>query len=86
MSPPKGGLSGTRQTNETNNAADALFNSFVKAVNDAQIDIKEFTELMRDETSKQIFAHVEKSEREDPLGIKPWRHTDHPDWFKMDKE
>ncbi|QPG93898.1 hypothetical protein C2857_003428 [Epichloe festucae Fl1] len=65
---------------------DALFNSFVKAVNDAQIDIKEFTDLMRDETSKQIFAHVEKSEREDPLGIKPWRHTDHPDWFKMDKE
>ncbi|KAG6035490.1 hypothetical protein E4U41_006065 [Claviceps citrina] len=65
---------------------DALFNSFVKAVNDAQSDIREFTELMRDETSKQIFAHVEKSRQENPLGIRPWRHKDHPDWFKMDKE
>lgn len=66
--------------------ADAMFNAFVKAVNDAQMDVKEFTELMRDETSKQVFAQAEKSRQENPLGIKPWRHKDHPDWFKMDKE
>ncbi|KAG5985292.1 hypothetical protein E4U55_006772 [Claviceps digitariae] len=65
---------------------DALFNSFVKAVTDAQLDIREFTELMKDEKSKQIFAYVERSRQEDPLGIKPWRHKDHPDWFKMDRE
>ncbi|KAG6004347.1 hypothetical protein E4U21_001160 [Claviceps maximensis] len=65
---------------------DALFNSFVKAVNDAQLDIREFQDLMKDETSKQIFAYAERSRQEDPLGIKPWRHKDHPDWFKMDRD
>ncbi|KAG5987026.1 hypothetical protein E4U43_005264 [Claviceps pusilla] len=65
---------------------DALFHSFVKAVTDAQLDIKEFTELMRDEKSKQIFAYVERSRQEDPLGINPWRHKDHPDWLKMERE
>ncbi|QUC23660.1 uncharacterized protein UV8b_07901 [Ustilaginoidea virens] len=65
---------------------DALFNAFVKAVNDARLDVKEFVDLMRDDTSQQIFAYVEKSRNENPLGIKPWRHRDHPDWFKMDKD
>ncbi|KAG5950103.1 hypothetical protein E4U53_005485 [Claviceps sorghi] len=65
---------------------DALFNSFVKAVTDAQLDIREFTELMTDEKSKHIFAYAERSRQEDPLGIKPWRHKDYPDWFKVDSE
>lgn len=63
-----------------------MFNAFSKAVNDAQLDVKEFAELMRDETSTQVFAQAEKSRQENPLGIKPWRHKDHPDWFKMDKD
>ncbi|KAG6159571.1 hypothetical protein E4U22_000966 [Claviceps purpurea] len=65
---------------------DALFNSFVKAVAEAQSNVAEFTELMRDEKSKQIFTHVERSRQEDPLDIVPWRHKDHPDWFKPDGE
>jgi hypothetical protein len=67
-------------------AADALFNAFVKAMNDAQMDVKEFAELMKDDTSKQVFAYVEKSRQDNPLGIKPWRHKDHPNWFRMDKD
>lgn len=63
-----------------------MFNAFVKAVGDAQMEVKEFTELMRDETSKDVFARAEKSRLENPLGIKPWRHRDHPDWFKLDKD
>ena len=63
-----------------------MFNAFVKAVNDAQMDVKEFVELMTDESSKEVFAFAEKSRQDSPLGIKPWRHKDHPDWFKMDKE
>ncbi|KAG8424214.1 hypothetical protein J3458_001034 [Metarhizium acridum] len=65
---------------------DTMFNAFVKAVSDAQMDVKEFTELMRDETTKQVFAQAEKSRQDNPLGIKQWRHKDHPDWFKMDKD
>ncbi|KFG82437.1 hypothetical protein MANI_028352 [Metarhizium anisopliae] len=56
------------------------------SLSDAQMDVKEFTELMRDETTKQVFAQAEKSRQDNPLGIKQWRHKDHPDWFKMDKD
>lgn len=66
--------------------ADAMFAAFMKSINDAQADIKEFTELMRDEASREVFDHVNKSEAEKPYGIKAWRHKDHPDWFRMDKQ
>ncbi|KHO01152.1 uncharacterized protein MAM_00153 [Metarhizium album ARSEF 1941] len=65
---------------------DAMFNAFVKAVSDAQMEVKEFTDLMRDETNRQVFAQAEKSRQDNPIGIMPWRHKDHPDWFKMDKD
>ncbi|KJZ76216.1 hypothetical protein HIM_04298 [Hirsutella minnesotensis 3608] len=63
-----------------------MFNAFMKAVNEAQAEVKEFTDLMRDEESKQVFAQADKSREENPFGIKPWRHKDNPDWFKMDKD
>lgn len=63
-----------------------MFAAFTKAINDAQNDIKEFTDLMRDETSKQVFAQAEKSEQANPYGIKPWLHSDHPEWFRPDPE
>ncbi|KAI9158909.1 hypothetical protein HJFPF1_06911 [Paramyrothecium foliicola] len=65
---------------------DIMFAAFMKAVNDAQADVAQFTELMKDEASKEIFAHAERSREQNPLGIKPWRHKDHPDWFKLDAE
>ncbi|KAG5930583.1 hypothetical protein E4U42_006671 [Claviceps africana] len=47
------------QKQPSHNAADALFNGFVKAVTDAQSDIREFTELMTDEKSKQNLIYVQ---------------------------
>ena len=58
----------------------------MKAVSDAQANVKEFTEMMREGTSKDIFEHAEKSQAADPNGIKPWRHEDHPDWFRLDSK
>ncbi|CAM1510181.1 Fc.00g005160.m01.CDS01 [Cosmosporella sp. VM-42] len=65
---------------------DFMFAAFMKAVQNAQADVKEFTELMRDDTSKEVFAQVQKSQEQNPMGIKPWRHTDHPDWFSVDQK
>ncbi|KFA52773.1 hypothetical protein S40293_00852 [Stachybotrys chartarum IBT 40293] len=65
---------------------DVMFSAFMKAVNDAQSNVAEFRDLMRAESSKEVFVHAEKSRQEDPLGIKPWRHSHHPDWFKMDEK
>lgn len=61
-----------------------MFAAFMKSVNDARADLQAFTELMRDETSQKVFAYTGESERNQPQGIKPWRHKDHPDWFRMD--
>lgn len=63
-----------------------MFNAFMKAVTEAQAEVTEFTELMRDEMTKQVFAQADKSREENPFGIKPWRHMDHPNWFNMDKD
>ncbi|OAR02252.1 hypothetical protein LLEC1_05769 [Akanthomyces lecanii] len=66
--------------------ADVMYAAFLKAVNEAQANVKEFTELMRDEKSKEVFAMADKSKEENPFGIKPWRHQDHPNWFNLDKD
>ena len=62
-----------------------MFSSFVKAATDAQTEVKEFADLMRDEESKKALAMADKSREENSFGIKPWAHKDHPDWFDMDK-
>ncbi len=63
-----------------------MFAEFTKAVNEAQVNIKEFSDLMRDEKSKEVFALADKSKEENPFGIKPWRHKDHPNWFNLEKD
>ncbi|KAH7144484.1 hypothetical protein B0J13DRAFT_45893 [Dactylonectria estremocensis] len=65
---------------------DVMFAAFMKAINDAQANVKEFTELMRDDTSKDVFAQAAKSREGNPMGITPWRHRDYPDWFRMDSK
>ncbi|KAF7559434.1 hypothetical protein G7046_g4718 [Stylonectria norvegica] len=65
---------------------DAMFAAFMRSVSDAQAEVKEFTDLMRDDTSQQVLALAEKSRENDPMGIKPWRHKDHPSWFRLDKD
>ncbi|KKO96448.1 hypothetical protein THAR02_11452 [Trichoderma harzianum] len=66
-------------------APDVMYAAFMKAVNDAQAKITDFTNLMRDETSSEAFARAKKSREERPLGITPWRHGDYPGWFDLDK-
>ncbi|KAL7787215.1 hypothetical protein V8C43DRAFT_307706 [Trichoderma afarasin] len=66
-------------------SADVMYAAFMKAVNDAQAKITDFTNLMRDETSTEAFARAKKSREERPLGITPWRHGDYPGWFDLDK-
>lgn len=66
--------------------ADAMFAAYIKSITEAQNNVKEFTELMRDDFSQQIAAHVNKRQAEEPNGIVPWRHQDHPDWFTLDKK
>ncbi|KAF4591464.1 ribosomal L34e [Ophiocordyceps camponoti-floridani] len=63
-----------------------MFNAFMKVVADTQAEITEFTELMRDDESKQVFAQVKKSREDRPNSIKSWRHEDFPHWYDLDKD
>ncbi|KAH6603559.1 hypothetical protein Trco_008334 [Trichoderma cornu-damae] len=65
---------------------DIMYAAFMKSINDAQTSVKEFTELMKDEASQEVFTRADKSKEENPLGIVPWKHKDYPDWFVMDKD
>lgn len=68
------------------NIAELLYSTFMKAVNEAQLNVKEFTELMQDDISREVFAMADKSREENPFGIRPWKHKDHPNWFNLDKD
>lgn len=63
-----------------------MYAAFMKSVNDAQASVKEFAELMKDDTSKAVFDRADKSKEANHLGIVPWKHKDYPDWFVMDKD
>ncbi|KAM0561516.1 hypothetical protein ACHAPJ_003399 [Fusarium lateritium] len=65
---------------------DAMFATFMNSVNEAQANIKEVTDLMRDDASREVFAHAKQRREEEPTGIKTWEYYDHPDWFRMDEE
>ncbi|CAF3511890.1 hypothetical protein SNK03_006961 [Fusarium graminearum] len=65
---------------------DAMFAAFMNSVTEAQANIKEVTDLMRDEKSREVFAQARKRKAEEPEGIESWEYYDHPDWFRMDQE
>jgi hypothetical protein len=71
---------------QKHSSPDAMFRVFMRAVESAQLDVKEFTELMRDDASREIFERASKSQLDSGLGVKPWRHKDYPDWYTMDAE
>ena len=54
----------------------------MKAVNDAQQEITDFTELMREEESKTVLTQAKKSKENDPKNIKPWLSSEHPSWYQ----
>ncbi|KAL2760934.1 hypothetical protein ACRALDRAFT_2063677, partial [Sodiomyces alcalophilus JCM 7366] len=60
---------------------EALFHSFSDSVAASYQEVQEFTELKRNEKSRQILEHAAQRRKEEPGGIKPWRATDHPDWM-----
>ncbi|KAL4732369.1 hypothetical protein ACLX1H_001384 [Fusarium chlamydosporum] len=65
---------------------DAMFAAFMNSVNEAQANIKEVTDLMRDEKSREVFAQAKKRKAEEPEGIESWEYYDHPDWFRLDQD
>jgi hypothetical protein len=66
--------------------AEALFASYKQAVVTAKKEVADFKAEMTSETSQKIFEETRASRQARPLGIRPWRATEHPDWTTPKKK
>lgn len=64
--------------------AEELFASLQQSVTKGMGDVKEFKAAMNDETTVRILERARQFRLKNPLGIKPWRPRDDPNWTKMD--
>ncbi|KLU89152.1 hypothetical protein MAPG_08126 [Magnaporthiopsis poae ATCC 64411] len=69
------------QSHET---PEELFASLQQSVTKGMGDVKEFKAAMNDETTVRILERARQGRLKNPLGIKPWRPRDDPNWTKMD--
>lgn len=53
----------------------------MSAVEQAQQDVKEFTDLMRSGASAEVFERIEQSKLDNGANVESWRHKDFPDWY-----
>jgi hypothetical protein len=60
--------------------ADALFSSYREAIVTANKDLADFRTEMTSERTRKILEEARASRQARPLGIRPWRATEHPDW------
>lgn len=63
--------------------AQEFYESFIRSIDNASNQIKDFSSLYNSEQSKKALDQAKKSREADPKGIKPWRAKDHPDWLDI---
>lgn len=63
--------------------ASELYGAFTKSVDGAQAELRNYETLLEKGNYKQIIERVNKSRKENPLGIIPWDATEHPDWYEV---
>ncbi len=61
-----------------------MYERFLKSIGVAGGQIKDFSTLYNSEESKKVLNRAKKSHDANPMGIKPWRAKDHPDWLDLD--
>ncbi|KAH9899050.1 hypothetical protein F4778DRAFT_741980 [Xylariomycetidae sp. FL2044] len=65
--------------------AEEFYRVFLQAVTDAKNEIVAFENLYNSPESKKVLEQARKSREANPKGIKPWRYSQHPDWFRLPK-
>lgn len=56
------------------------FAAFSDAVQDTGKEIRQFKDAMLSSESEKVFNMANESRRANPMGIKPWRARDDPEW------
>lgn len=56
------------------------FAAFSNAVQDTGKEIRQFKDAIRSTETEKVFSMANESRRANPMGIKPWRARDDPEW------
>ncbi|KAA8633283.1 hypothetical protein SMACR_02130 [Sordaria macrospora] len=56
------------------------FAAFSNAVQDTGKEIHQFKDTIRSAETEKVFNMANESRRTNPMGIKPWRARDDPEW------
>ncbi|KAK3340066.1 hypothetical protein B0H65DRAFT_550566 [Neurospora tetraspora] len=56
------------------------FAAFSNAVQDTGKEIRQFKDTIRSSETEKVFNMANESRRANPMGIKPWRARDDPEW------
>ncbi|XXH04343.1 Translation initiation factor 3 subunit c [Hypoxylon texense] len=65
-------------------SSDEMYARFLKSIGVAGGQIKDFSALYNSEESKKVLNQAKRSRDANPMGIKPWRAKDHPNWLDLD--
>lgn len=59
-----------------------MYRNLVKSIVQANEEVRNFRQLLEDESSKKILEHARESRAQNPKGINPFKITDYPDWYE----
>ncbi|CAD6501768.1 BgTH12-02017, partial [Blumeria graminis f. sp. triticale] len=63
---------------------DSLYREFSQAIINTNQEIQDFRNIVSAEKSLKVFEHTREYQAKNPRGIRPWKFTEHPDWFVKD--
>jgi hypothetical protein len=66
--------------------AQEAYEAFIQAVETTNKDIASFQATILALHAEGIFTKAFTSRKENPLGLKQWRPTEHPDWADADRK
>ncbi|TLD31673.1 hypothetical protein PspLS_02024 [Pyricularia sp. CBS 133598] len=61
-----------------------LFPALQRSMASGVKDVKDFKDSMTSRETSKIISRAAQSRQKNPLGIKPWRPKDDPNWTQMD--
>lgn len=60
---------------------EATFSALQETTKSAYSEIKEYKQRATNEETAKVLEHAKQSRKDNPMGIKPWRARDDPDWL-----
>ncbi|KAL8701164.1 MAG: hypothetical protein Q9201_005054 [Fulgogasparrea decipioides] len=67
------------------NSPEDLYSTYATNVTATRSDIKDFSTLYSEDTTRELFRQAEKSRAENSEEIRGWRVTEHEDWLDLSR-